>query len=221
MKKLITILLCLVFVLSCCPFTAWADNNSSETVSDDQLCLFYLRVVAEMSSRKLLTDDQLGEALTFVNIEKLHDEGLLTDDEYTTLFLLTLALGKKSNTTTESDLPNDYTFGQGTFIVGQDLKAGTYDITCTSTSDEGLSNSMSEFGGIYSNYGMDDYADMFGSLGDMYGSIGGMTVKTYKANASYSDQYLTLKSGETARIILEDGGKIEISDGTAELTWIR
>lgn len=123
----------------------------------------------------------------------------------------------------KTSAPNqtEYSFGQGTFIVGQDLKAGTYDITCTSTSDENMSGSMSGFSDFYASQGMDDFASMFGSLGDMYGSIGGMTVKTYKANASYSDQYLTLKSGETARIILEDGGKIEISDGTAELTWIR
>lgn len=136
---------------------------------------------------------------------------------YADLLLRGVSLESLQATTDQTE----YSFGQGTFIVGQDLKAGTYDITCTSTSDENMSGSMSGFSDFYASQGMSEYADMFGSLGDMYGSIGGMTVKTYKANASYSDQYLTLKSGETARIILEDGGKLELTDGSAKLTWIR
>ena len=206
MKKIITLILTLCLILSIGQVVyAESAEESAE-----------FKQAKEYASK--LSNDEMLNLCEYI-MGRLGGNGTIEVKNviYADLLLHGVPLESLQATTDQTE----YSFGQGTFIVGQDLKAGTYDITCTSTSDENMSGSMSGFSDFYASQGMDDFANMFGSLGDMYGSIGGMTVKTYKANASYSDQYLTLKSGETARIILEDGGKIEISDGTAELTWIR
>lgn len=206
MKKIITLILTLCLILSIGQVVyAESAEESAE-----------FKQAKEYTSK--LSNDEMLNLCEYI-MGRLGGNGTIEIKNviYADLLLHGVPLESLQATTDQTE----YSFGQGTFIVGQDLKAGTYDITCTSTSDENMSGSMSGFSDFYASQGMDDFANMFGSLGDMYGSIGGMTVKTYKANASYSDQYLTLKSGETARIILEDGGKIEISDGTAELTWIR
>ena len=115
---------------------------------------------------------------------------------------------------------NTYTFGKGTFIVGTDLKAGTYNIICESTDQDDYSDSMSSFGDLYTQYGMQEYADAFSSLGGLADSMKSITVTTYSSRG-LMDKYYTLKNNESARIILTDGMQLEISGGTARLEFVR
>ena len=115
---------------------------------------------------------------------------------------------------------NTYTFGKGTFIVGTDLKAGTYNIFCESTDQDDYSDSMSSFGDLYTQYGMQEYADAFSSLGGLADSMKSITVTTYSSRG-LMDKYYTLKNNESARIILTDGMQLEISGGTARLEFVR
>ena len=205
MKKFVCLMLSLILMFSLCTISVSADNaeksekyiaveDASNSLSNTELVSLYGHILQLFVLRGIATEDNAVKSIQVLN------------GEY-----------EDKNASVAQTL---YTFGQGTFVVGLDLKPGTYDITCKSTSDDGLSSSMSDFSDIYSGYGMDDFADMFGSLGTMYDTISGMTVTTYTKNGIF-DNYLTLKLNETARIILEDGGKLELSGGTAELTWIR
>lgn len=221
MKKLTALLLSLILVFSLCSVSAFAEEQEQE-LSDRELTATFITAVLSMYDRSLITREECFNAFNSINFDRLHDKGFIHDNLYDLVVsMIDVLSANLSKTSSNTDLPNEYSFGQGTFIVGQDLKAGTYDVTCETSSGGDLDSSMAGLSDFYASQGMNDYADMIDSMSGMYGSIGGMTVKTYKAGVSYSDQYLTLKSGETARIILEDGGKIEISDGTAKLVWIR
>lgn len=225
MKKLIALLLSLILVFSICSVSAFAEETTSTDnamqFTDAQLTELFFRSFATLVGHDVFTLDEIVAVLFEIDIDRLHNEKLLADDLYSELKEtkdMATALINESNKT---NLPNEYSFGQGTFVVGLDLKPGTYDITCESSSGNDMDSSMAGLGDFYASQGMSEYADMFNSMSGMYDTIGGLTVMTYKPNTSYYDQYLTLKVGETARIILEDGGKIEISDGTAKLVWIR
>lgn len=223
MKKLIALLLSLILVFSLCSVSAFAEEQEQEQeLSDRELTATFITAVLSMYDRSLITREECFNTFNSINFDRLHDKGFIHDSLYdmvvSTMYVLSANLSK---TTSDTNLPNEYSFGQGTFVVGLDLKPGTYDITCESSSGNDMDSSMTGLSDFYASQGMSEYADMINSMSGMYDSIGGMIVKTYKAGGSYHDQYLTLKAGETARIILEDGGKIEISDGTAKLIWIR
>ena len=226
MKKLTTLLLSIILIFSLCSVSAFADETTAGKeneiqFTDAQLTELFFRSFATLVGHDVFTADEIIAVLFEIDIDRLHNEKLLADDLYSELKEtkdMATALINESNKT---NLPNEYSFGQGTFVVGLDLKPGTYDITCESSSGNDMDSSIAGLGDFYASQGMSEYADMFNSMSGMYDTIGGLTVMTYKPNTSYYDQYLTLKVGETARIILEDGGKIEISDGTAKLVWIR
>lgn len=229
MKKLTALLLSLILVFSLCSVSAFAEEatespTEESKLTDAQITELFFRSFATLVGHDLLTEDEVSTILIKIDLDRLKNENLLSEELYKSLndikglFLLSQIL-KTENT--DEQLPNEYSFGQGTFVVGMDLKAGTYDITCETSSGSDMDNSMAGLSDFYASQGMSEYADVFNSMSGMYDTIGGLTVMTYKPNTSYYDQYLTLKVGETARIILEDGGKIEISDGTAKLVWIR
>ena len=218
MKRIVALFVILTIVCSLFTTSGYAESESEE-LSNVEVLLYTIIFAEECYNRNFITDAQRVSIVSTLDLDRFKNEGTITEPEY---ILLSAAVEKILSSSTAAAAPTQtsYSFGQGTFIVGQDIKAGTYDITCKSASDEGLSSSISEFSDIYSSYGMDDYANMFGSLGSMYDSMSGMSVTIYKNGGGY-DKHLTLKVDETASIILEDGGRLELSDGTAELTWIR
>ena len=212
MKKIISaiLIISLVFsVVSCCAF---AEEEPTVKQVNDEATRIIMHVLTILVDKGTITKADFAAILTILNCEKMHDNDQLSDQTYKSY--------KEIYAMMSQDLPNEYSFGQGTFVVGTDLKAGTYDITCKSASDDGFNDSMSGFSDFYAGQGMDDYADMFNSISGMYGSIAGMTVETIGKDG-LMDKYLTLKSGENARIILEDGMKLELSGGSADLVFVR
>ena len=212
MKKLIALLLSIILVFSLCSVSAFAEEK---IVYKDGTLSSALLFINSCYTSNLLTENELATVLSCFNAERLKNEKLISNEVYNELIAFQEKYCKS--------LPqaSEYSFGQGTFVVGLDLKPGTYDITCESSSGNDMDSSMAGLSDFYNSQGMSEYADMFDSMSGMYDTIGGLTIMTYKPNTDYYDQYLTLKVGETARIIMEDGGKIEISDGTAKLVWIR
>ena len=198
MKRIVSILLVLTLFVGMLSLTAFADSAS-----------------------------EIDKA--FQGIERFFEKA--TDNDVNVFFLGTLSVILKRDILTPSQADSilrsyknttldNSTFGKGTFIVGSDLKAGTYDVVCVSTDQDDYSNSMNSFGDLYSQYGMQDFADAFGSLGNMADSMKSITITTYKTNG-YRDKYYAIKPDESARVILTDGMSIEIEGGSARLVFVR
>lgn len=203
MKKMIAILLSTLIFISVFSAPAYADALTYEDLK---------KASSEMFSNS--SDDQVLAVLALSLVE-LINRGIY--EEAAVKAAIEVLDGTKS-----IDLSNqtEFSFGQGTFVVGVDLKAGTYDITCEVTSDTSYSDSIGSLGDIYSGLGLDEYADMFDALGGLADSVDSMSVEI-KNSHGYLEKYIDLKVGETARIILEDGMYLEISNGQAKLQFIR
>lgn len=110
-------------------------------------------------------------------------------------------------------LAQEFTLREGKFIVGQDILPGSYTITCTKTSGETYGSAYSSLGGLFGD-----------ELGGMMNSLGGMMGDLINAEVEILGDYGTvLKSfelgvGDSARITLEEGTALQISDGTCVLT---
>lgn len=199
MKRIISMLLVFVLLTSAVSVVSFADANGDAIRNSIN------------SARKDFegrSDNDVRFIFIVTAIEML-SRGLLSDGQYRTLQTM---LDDREKPT--------YSFGKGTFVVGLDIRAGTYDTVCKSTDQDDYSNSMNSFSGLYSQYGMQDFADAFGSLGSMAESMKSITVRTISSKG-YTDSSYSLKVDETARIILQDGMKLEIDGGSAELTFIR
>lgn len=223
MKKIISSILIVIMILSAYSIMASADETTApnfDELTNDQLIFSLMNCLNSLYERKLITGDEQTIIYASLDPDRMHNEDRIQEFTWKALSLLTNGYKTILANKSDENLPEEYSFGQGTFVVGADLKAGTYDITCKSTSDDDFDDSMSGFSDFYAGQGMDDYADMFSSIGGMYDSIAGMTVETIDKDG-LMDKYLTLKSGETARIILEDGMKLELSGGSADLVFVR
>lgn len=229
MKKLIVLILALVLSVSLLTGIASADFDSGlqtslketilniDQIPNEYVTMLTIQSMISMYSRGLLNDNQVIGLMNNLDIDNLYSKHLLDDTTYT-------ALKNILTTTIRSDVgaPENavYSFGQGTYVVGQDLQPGTYDVTCNSVNDEGYSDSIGALGDAYSSMGMSDFGSAFNSLGDLYGSLETMTINIQYSNGTYAN-YLSLKSGETARVILESGMRIDLSGGTSTFTFVR
>ncbi len=228
MKKNISLILVLILSLTIIAPFAYADGFGIGISKDKFLSDFN-----NPDNTKLIIDRDLNNKTTTAAIENIFAE--FNDDEVIAILYLSMlenarrktfsrkAVANAIDAIVESDgtrrstvaTSNEYTFGQGTYEVGPDLKPGTYDVTCLSVENE-------DIGSIYSSFGDlgDEYSDYYHGLGGLMDSITYMTLETIKANG-YTDRYLTLKKGQTARVILQKGMLVEITDGSAKFTFIR
>ncbi len=223
MKRFISILLVLILCISAFSISAFADATAADycdgllknfdSLQDNHLITLYVATISQMYTRHLINDAQVIELAANIDVEQLHDKGLLKDSLYESMRQL---LSFRSAPAAQSI----YSFGQGIYVVGQDLQPGTYDIKCDSVADEGYSESIGALGDIYSGLGLGDYGSAFGSLGDIYETLEVMTINIQYSNGTTAN-YMTLKSGETARVILENGMKVELQDGTSTFTFVR
>lgn len=229
MKKIISLILVLLLLTSVISYAAFAELDQNLIASYGNVILkmsefpgeftvpLAIQTLCQLNNTGVLSNDQFIEILKTMDLDALHEQKLLTDEVYTKFINdLTKAgadLAPKSTQTT-------YSFGQGTYVVGLDIQPGTYDVRCDSVSNEGYSGNIEGIGELYSGLGLDDYASAFDSMEGIYSALEVMTVDILNPNGTYAD-YLSLKSGETARVILEDGMKLELKDGTTTFTFIR
>ena len=198
MKKFISMMLVLTLLGSLFSVTSFADAKSD------------IEVMSKIADKLFDTSDDMDVQVFFsaATYELLRRKIISVEQCNEILSII------------QSPDKNTYTFGKGTFIVGTDLKAGTYNIFCESTDQDDYSDSISSFGDLYTQYGMQEYADAFSSIGGLADSMKSITVTTYSSRG-LMDKYYTLKNNESARIILTDGMQLEISGGTARLEFVR
>ena len=112
----------------------------------------------------------------------------------------------------------EMTLGEGKYIIGRDIPAGSYTITCLSTEGESLGSMYDSLGSAYDSVsgGGESWGSLFGALGNMMSEISELEVEIL---GDYGDvlKKVTLKKDASADISLSEGTALQISEGTAML----
>lgn len=109
---------------------------------------------------------------------------------------------------------------EGRYIIGSDIEAGEYRITCLGTEADDLSDAFGALGSLYDGLdsrGNTSYSGLFSSLGSLYSSVDeGMTIEIV---GDYGEvkKTINLKKGESATLTLQGKVALKISGGTCEL----
>ncbi len=118
-------------------------------------------------------------------------------------------------------LAESLTLSEGLYIVGQDIEAGDYVITCISTDTDNVSRSFDSLGsaldGLGVNNGSTSYSDLYSSLGSALSALDdGVKIEIVGDYGSIL-RTIQLKKGQTASIKLEGKVALRISDGECKL----
>ena len=113
----------------------------------------------------------------------------------------------------------EMTLQEGKYIIGKDIPAGNYRITCLSTDGESLNNMYSSLGSAYDSLDSSSgtsWSSLFGALGGMMEEISELEIDIL---GDYGDvlKHFTLKKDASADITLSEGTALQISEGTAKL----
>lgn len=112
----------------------------------------------------------------------------------------------------------EMTLSEGKYIIGKDIPAGTYTITCLSTEGEELSGVYDSLGSAYDSMsgGGDSWSNLFGALGNMMSDVSELEVEIL---GDYGDvlKKVTLKKDASTDITLSEGTALQISEGTAKI----
>ena len=110
------------------------------------------------------------------------------------------------------------TLREGKYIIGEDIKAGTYILTCVETAGEAMNDAYGALGSMLDSMdGSQDYGSMFGAFGGMFEEYMGMTVEIV---GDYGDvlKTCTMKNGDTVSIVLKEGTALKITDGSCTIS---
>lgn len=114
----------------------------------------------------------------------------------------------------EEEIPK---FEDGKYIVGEDVEAGIYELTCVSTAGEQLGNAYGALGGALDALeGGDDYGELFGALGGLMETYVEMSVEIVGDYGDVLESY-SLEAGESIRIELQAETAMVITDGSCTL----
>lgn len=113
----------------------------------------------------------------------------------------------------------EMTLQEGKYIIGKDIPAGSYKITCLSTDGESLNEVYSSLGTAYDAIDSSSdtsWSSLFGALGNMMEEISELEIEVL---GDYGDvlKTFTLKKDASADITLKEGTALQISAGTAKL----
>ncbi|MBR1407982.1 MAG: Ig-like domain-containing protein [Clostridia bacterium] len=110
----------------------------------------------------------------------------------------------------------------GKYIIGKDIPAGKYLITCLETEGERIGGAYSSLGSAYD--ALDDSSDgnwssLFSSLGNMMGDLSEMEVEIL---GDYGDvlRSVSMKAGDTVELKLEEKTALQISEGSCTIESI-
>ena len=109
------------------------------------------------------------------------------------------------------------TLREGRYIVGEDIPAGRYVLTCVSTTGEKMGDAYGQLGGALDAFsGESGYGALFGALGGLMEDTMGMTVEVL---GDYGDVLKrgTLMTGDSVTITLEGRTALKITDGSCTL----
>ena len=113
----------------------------------------------------------------------------------------------------------EMTLQEGKYIIGKDIPAGSYRITCLSTEGESLNSMYNSLGSAYDS--LDSSGDT--NWGSLFGALGGMMEEFSELEIEILGDYgdvlkkVTLKKNTSADITLSEGTALKISEGTAKL----
>ncbi len=113
----------------------------------------------------------------------------------------------------------EMTLKEGKYIIGKDIPAGSYTITCLSTEGEELNNMYSSLGSAYNSLDSSgtDWGSLFGALGGMMEDISELEIEIL---GDYGDvlKRVTLKKDASVDLSLNEGTALKISEGTAKIS---
>ena len=111
----------------------------------------------------------------------------------------------------------ELTLGDGKYIIGRDIPAGNYTITCISTEGESLSGMYNSLGSAVDSMSGSEsnaWGSLFGALGGLMEEVSELRVEIL---GNYGDvlKATTLKKNASADLTLQEGTALQISDGSA------
>lgn len=107
---------------------------------------------------------------------------------------------------------------EGKYIIGEDIEAGTYTLTCTATAGEQMNDTYGSLGDAFDAIeGGNEFGSLFGMLGGMAENYVDMTVEII---GDYGDILRTysMKTGDTMSITLKAETALQIMDGSCTIT---
>ena len=106
---------------------------------------------------------------------------------------------------------------EGKYIIGEDIEAGTYTLTCIATAGEQMNDTYGSLGSAFDAIeGGNEFGSLFGMLGDMAEDYVDMTVEII---GDYGDVLKTysMKTGDTMSITLKEETALQITDGSCTI----
>lgn len=107
---------------------------------------------------------------------------------------------------------------EGKYIIGEDIEAGTYTLTCIATTGEQMNDTYGSLGSAFDAIeGGNEFGSLFGMLGGMAEDYVDMTVEII---GDYGDVLKTysMKTGDTMSITLKAETALQITDGSCTIT---
>ena len=106
---------------------------------------------------------------------------------------------------------------EGKYIIGEDIEAGTYTLTCIATAGEQMNDTYGSLGSAFDAIeGGNEFGSLFGMLGGMAEDYVDMTVEII---GDYGDILKTysMKTGDTMSITLKEETALQITDGSCTI----
>ena len=153
----------------------------------------------------------------------LEDTGVVDSLTYDEIMAVYNSLHNGSDQTAQANpgagrnTGNEITLREGKYVIGKDISAGTYTLTCTQTAGGQMKDAYGALGSAMDALDGDQgYGSMFDAYGSLFEALGGMTVEIL---GDYGDvlNTWTLKAGENLRITLNEGTALSIKDGSCQM----
>ena len=114
------------------------------------------------------------------------------------------------------------TLREGKYIVGEDIEAGAYTLTCTATAGEQMKDAYGSLSGAFDKLdgGGSEYGSLFGALGGLMEEVIDMTVEIIGDYGDVLKRY-DMKAGDSIKITLKARTALKITDGSCTLTALR
>lgn len=110
---------------------------------------------------------------------------------------------------------------EGKYIVGEDIPAGSYTLTCTGTAGEQLNDAYGSLGSTFDALGGGSEMNaLFGMLGGMAENWVDMSVNILGGYGDVLKSY-SLKNGESIYLTLKPNTALQISDGSCTVQPVR
>ena len=109
------------------------------------------------------------------------------------------------------------TLREGKYIIGEDIDAGKYWVTCIETEGEQIKDAYGALGEAFDAIdGTQGYGSMFGAFGSLMEDYSGMDIEILGSYGDVLKSY-TMKTGDSFSIKLEENTALKISSGSCTI----